>query len=70
MKQFSDDNLNLMKMAEGSPNGWKTIWENEKLLVESNFSFSHSVFKRPVLQTRKTPGLVWESAKDYYLPGS
>ena len=22
----------------------KTLWENEKLLVTSNFSFSHSVF--------------------------
>ena len=32
---------------------WKTLWEKEKLLVTSNFSFSHSVFKRPVLQTRK-----------------
>ena len=31
----------------------KTLWEKEKLLVTSNFSFSHSVFKRLVLQTRK-----------------
>ena len=23
---------------------WKTLWEKEKLLVVSNFSFSHSVF--------------------------
>ena len=23
---------------------WKTLWEKEKLLVTSNFSFSHSVF--------------------------
>ena len=29
----------------------------EKLLIMSNFSFSHSVFKRIVLQTQK-PGLV------------
>ena len=29
----------------------------EKLLVMSNFSFSHSVFKRLVLQTRKNQGL-------------
>ena len=29
----------------------------EKLLVTSNFSFSHSVFKRLVLQTRKNQGL-------------
>ena len=41
--------LNLMKMEESSSNGWKTLWEKEKLLVTSNFSFSHSVFKRLVL---------------------
>ena len=29
----------------------------EKLLVTSNFSFSHSVFKRFVLQTRENQGL-------------
>ena len=34
--------------------------EKEKLLVTSNFSFSHRVFKRLVLQTRKKPGIVWE----------
>ena len=32
-------------------------WEKEKLLVTSNFSFSHSVFKRLVPQTRKNQGL-------------
>ena len=47
----------LMKMEESSPNGWKTLWEKEKLLVTSNFSFSHSVFKRLQLQTRKNHGL-------------
>ena len=44
-------------MAESSPTGEKTLWEKEKLLVSSNFSFFHSVFKRPVLQTRKNQGL-------------
>ena len=48
-------------MAEGSRKGWKTMWEKEKLLVTSNFSFSLSVFKRLVQQTRKTTGIVWES---------
>ena len=24
--------------------GYKTLWEKEKLLVKSNFSFSHTVF--------------------------
>ena len=47
----------LMKMAESFPNGQKTLWEKEKLLVTSNFSISYSVFKRLVLQTRKNQGL-------------
>ena len=34
-----------------------TVGKKEKLLVTSNFSFSHSVFKRLVLQTRKNKGL-------------
>ena len=44
-------------MAESPPKGQKTMWEKEKLLVTSNFSFSHSVFKRLVLETRKNQGL-------------
>ena len=44
-------------MAESSPKGQKTLWEKVKLLVTSNFTFSHSVFKRLVLQTRKNQGL-------------
>ena len=43
-------------MAENSPDGHKTLWDKEKLLM-SNFSFSRSVFKRLVLQTRKNQGL-------------
>ena len=51
-------------MAEGSQNGKKTLWEKEKLLVTSNFSFSHSVFKRLVQQTcKKKEGIVWERVK-------
>ena len=34
-----------------------TLWEKEKLLVTSDFSFSHSVFNRLELQTRKNQGL-------------
>ena len=44
---------NLMKTAESSPNGLKTLWEKVKLLVMSNFSFSLGVFKRLVLQAYK-----------------
>ena len=46
-----------MKMGERSPKGYKTLWEKEKLLVTSNFSFTHSVFKRRLLQIRKNKGL-------------
>ena len=42
-----------MKMEESYPFGWKTLWEKEKMLVTSNFSFSHSVFKRLVSQGRQ-----------------
>ena len=44
-------------MAKSFLKGEKTLWKKEKLLVTSNFSFSHSVFKRLVLQTRKNQGL-------------
>ena len=50
-------------MAENYPKGLKTLWEKEKLLVTSNFSISHSVFKRLVLQTRQKPGPVWKRVK-------
>ena len=51
-------------MAEISPNGLKTMWEKEKLFNTSNFSFSHSVFKRLVLQTRKNQGLFGKGLKE------
>ena len=45
-------------MAECFLNGLKTVCEKEKLLVMSNFSFSHTVFKRLVLQTHENQGLL------------
>ena len=50
----------LIKMVESPPNRKKTWLKKEKLLVTSNFSFSHSVFKRLVPQTHKNPGLFSE----------
>ena len=41
--------LNLIKMVENSLKGEKTLWEKEKLLIMSNFFFSHGVFIRLVL---------------------
>ena len=37
-------------MAESYSNQKKTLWEKEKLLIASNFSFSPSVFKRLLSQ--------------------
>ena len=37
----------------------ETLCEKEKLLVSSNFSLSHRVFKGFVPQTCKKPGFVW-----------
>ena len=56
--------LYLMEMAQNSPNREKTLWKKEKLLVTSNFSFSHSVFKGLVLQTHKNKGLFWNGLND------
>ena len=51
---------NLTKMAAFSK--WVKN-EKEKLLVMSNFSFSHSIFKRVVMQKYKKPELVWKRLK-------
>ena len=63
LKSLQTTISNLLKMAEISTNGWKTLWEKKKLLVTSNFFFSHSVFKRLVLQTRKNQGLFGKGLK-------
>ena len=52
LKEFADDNF---EFVENGKNGQKTAWERQKLLVTSNFSFSCSVFKSLVLQTRNDP---------------
>ena len=53
-------------MEESFSNGKKTLLEKEKLLVMSNFSYSHSVFKRLVLQTRKNQGLFGKGLTLYH----
>ena len=55
---------NLMKMAESFPNEWKTLWEKDKLLVTSNLSFSHSVFKRLALMLCKNQALFEKGLND------
>ena len=52
VKRSADDNF--MKMTESFQKGRKHCRENEKLLVTTNFSFSHSVFKRMYIRHIKT----------------
>ena len=54
---------NLTKMKENYPNRKKMLWEKEKLLITSNFSFSHSVFKRLVSQGRQKVSLCGNGLK-------
>ena len=53
-----------MKMEEISLKGQKTLWEKEKLLITSNFSFSHIVFKRLVSEGASKDVIVWEWVKE------
>ena len=52
-KSFSLEESKILLFGKGL----KTQWKEEKLLIMSNFSFSDSVFKRLVRQTRKNQGL-------------
>ena len=63
MKEFSDDNF---KFDEDGRNFSKQVENNvekEKLLVMSNFSFFHNVFKRLVWLTSKIQGLFGKELK-------
>ena len=57
-KEFADDNfkfyVNGRKFSKWVEN---IVGEKEKLLVTSNYSFSHSVFKRLVLKAHRNKGL-------------
>ena len=55
-KHLQPTNLMLLKKWFLSQTGKKTMWEKEKMLVTSIFSFSHNVFKSLLLK----PGIVWE----------
>ena len=52
-KGYHDDK-NMDKWVSNYLIEWKTLWEKEKLLVTSNFSFSHNVFKGCLLLMLQT----------------
>ena len=58
LREFADDNLKFDKNGKKFSKRVENTKEKEKLLVTNNFSFSHSVFKRVILQTRKNQGLL------------
>ena len=57
LKASADDNFKFGKNGGKPSNRVEYTVGKEKLLVTSNFSFSHNVFKRLLLQTRENPGL-------------
>ena len=57
LKEFADDNSKFNENGGKVSKRVENTGEKEKLLVTSNFSFSHSVFKRLVLQTRENQSL-------------
>ena len=57
LKEFADTNFKFDENGRKFSKGWKTMKEKKKLLVTSHFSFSRSVFRRLVLQTRENQGL-------------
>ena len=46
-----------------SVSGKKTLWEKEKMLVTSIFSFYHSIFKSLTLNGHKNQGLFGKGLK-------
>ena len=60
LKAFADDKLNVTKMIISVFDKVKTLWEKEKFLVLSNFSFSHNVFKKASFPDPSKGVTVWE----------
>ena len=58
LKEFAEDNFEFDKDCRKFSKRKKTLWEKEKLLATSDFSISHIVLKRLVLQTYKNQGLL------------
>ena len=57
LKEFAEDNFKFYGNGVKFSIRVETFREKEKLLVTSKFFFSHKVFIRLVLQTRKNMGL-------------
>ena len=63
LNEFANDNLKFDENGRITSDRSKTLWEKEKLLARSNFSFSHNAFKRLVQRTRKNQGFLGKRLK-------
>ena len=58
LESFADKNFNVAQMVQFPFDGVKNIVGNKKMVVNSIFSFSHSVFKRFLSQGHLVNGLL------------
>ena len=56
-KAFADNKINVAKMMISCLTMQKTLWEKEKMLVTSIFSFSHNIFRSLIYQGISNLGL-------------
>ena len=64
LKKFGDDNFKFDENGRKFLKWVENIVGKGEILVMSNFSFSHSVFNRLILQTRKTRPCFGKGLKD------
>ena len=63
LKEFADNNFEFDEIGKKFSKRAEKLWDKEKLLIQSNFSFSHGVFKRLVPQLSKNNGLFGKGLK-------
>ena len=66
MNEFAEDTSKFDENGRKFSKQVKNTGERKKLLVTSNFYFSHSVFKSLELQTRKNMGLFGKGLKQIF----
>ena len=64
LKDFADDNFKFDENGRKFLNQIESPVGKGEIARYEQFSFSHSVFKILVPQTRKKPGLVWERVNE------
>ena len=60
LKAFADDNFIVSQMVQFYSELKETLWEKEKMMVASIFSFSRNVCERLVFQGCENQGLFWK----------